>query len=131
MNALVRVPLYQVFIAYRACPWLSVKWQAYREKLLRLGGELLPEPDFNSADVQDGDVFLLCSDGFWQAVPTDEMLTTFDQCPSEQDSAKYLVDLAWQRSGNRCDNISLVVAQWQDSTPQKYWQRLRLMLSPA
>ena len=98
---------------------------------MRLGGELLPEPDFNSADVQDGDVFLLCSDGFWQAVPTDEMLTTFEQCPSEQDSAKYLVDLAWQRSGNRCDNISLVVAQWQDSTAQKYWQRLRLMLSPA
>lgn len=98
---------------------------------MRLGGELLPEPDFNSADVQDGDVFLLCSDGFWQAVPTDEMLITFEQCPSEQDSAKYLVDLAWQRSGNRCDNISLVVAQWQDSTAQKYWQRLRLMLSPA
>lgn len=96
---------------------------------MRLGGELLPEPDFNSADVQDGDVFLLCSDGFWQAVPSDEMLTTLGKCPNEQDVAEYLVDVARLRSGNRCDNISLVVAQWQDSTAQKYWQRLRLMLS--
>jgi len=98
---------------------------------MRLGGEVLPEPDFNSADVQTGDVFLLCSDGFWQAVPTDEILTLLEQCPAEQDAAKYLVGVARQRSGNSCDNISLVVAQWQASTAQQYWQRLRFMLSRA
>jgi serine/threonine protein phosphatase PrpC len=98
---------------------------------MRLGGELLPEPDFNSTDVKQGDVFLLCSDGFWQAVLTDEILTTLEKCPSEQNAAKYLVDVARLRSGNRCDNISLAMAQWQGSTAQKYWHRLRLMLSSA
>lgn len=98
---------------------------------MRLGGEVLPEPDFNSADLQNGDVFLLCSDGFWQAVPSDEILTILGKCPNEQDVAQYLVAVARLRSGNRCDNISLAMAQWQDSTAQKYWQRLRLMLTGA
>lgn len=95
---------------------------------MRLGGEQLPEPDFNSANVKDGDLFLLCSDGLWQAVQSGEMVTNLAQCPQKQNSAKYLVDLARQRSGERCDNISLAVAQWQESTVQKYWHRLSNIL---
>jgi PPM family protein phosphatase len=91
---------------------------------MRLGGEQLAEPDFNSAEVKDGDLFLLCSDGFWQTVQPGEMVTTLEQYPPDQEGAKYLVDLARQRSGERCDNISLAVAQWQDSTVQKYWHSL-------
>jgi serine/threonine protein phosphatase PrpC len=91
---------------------------------MRLGGEQLPEPDFNSAEVQEGDSFLLCSDGLWQTVPCSDMIKTLEQYPAEQDAAEYLVDLARQRGGDRCDNISLVVAQWQDSAAQRYWHRL-------
>lgn len=83
-----------------------------------LGSEQLPEPDFNSADVQDGDLFLLCSDGLWQTVQTSEMNTS-----REHNGVRSLVNLAKQRNGDRCDNISLTVAQWQDSIAQKYWYR--------
>ena len=62
---------------------------------------------------------------------TDEIVTTLGKCPNEQDVAQYLVAVARLRSSNRCDNISLAMAQWQDSTAQQYWQRLRLMLSGA
>lgn len=89
---------------------------------MRLGGEVEPEPDFNSTKLEDGDVFLLCSDGFWQAVEPDDMLAVLAQYPLDQDGPQYLVDLARQRGGEACDNISLAIAQWRASS---FWQRLR------
>lgn len=89
---------------------------------MRLGGEAEPEPDFNKGKLEDGDMFLLCSDGFWQAVEPDEVLEVLAQHPLDQGGPQFLADLARQRSGETCDNISLVIAQWHASS---YWQRLR------
>lgn len=94
--------------------------QLYR----RLGGDQPPEPDFNSAEIKDGDSFLLCSDGFWQAIPASEIMPLLKQSPPNLNKAHYLVDLARQRSGNHCDNISLAIAQWQAPTAQSYWHKL-------
>jgi serine/threonine protein phosphatase PrpC len=88
---------------------------------MRLGSEAEPEPDFNSSKLEDGDLFLLCSDGFWQVVEPEEVLKVLAQHPLDQDGSQYLVNLARQRGGQTCDNISLIVAQWH--TPS-CWQRL-------
>jgi len=89
---------------------------------MRLGGEAEPEADFNNCKLEDGDLFLLCSDGFWQTVGPEEMLSVLAEHPLDKDGPQYLVELARQRGGETCDNISLAIAQWQASS---YWQRLR------
>lgn len=89
---------------------------------MRLGSEAEPEPDFNSVKLEDGDLFLLCSDGFWQALQAEDMLAALAKHPLEQDGLHNLMDLARQRSGEGSDNISVAVAQWQ---AVGFWQRLR------
>lgn len=89
---------------------------------MRLGGEAEPEADFNNSKLEDGDLFLLCSDGFWQTVGPEETLAVLAEHPLDQDGPRYLADLARQRGGATCDNISLAIAQWHASS---YWQRLR------
>lgn len=92
--------------------------QLYR----RLGGEQMPEPDFNASEVKNGDLFLLCSDGFWQAVQPNEMVAALKQYSPDRDGPQYLVNLALQRSGGGCDNISLAVSQWSGSAAPGCWQ---------
>ncbi|MGZ8213721.1 MAG: PP2C family protein-serine/threonine phosphatase [Methylosarcina sp.] len=91
---------------------------------MRLGGDRMPEPDFNTTIVEDGDLFLLCSDGFWQAVQPNEMVAAIEQSLTDQEGPKYLVKLARQRGGDGCDNISLAVSQWNDSAGTGWGQRL-------
>jgi serine/threonine protein phosphatase PrpC len=86
---------------------------------MRLGGETPPEPDFNETEAQDGDMFLLCSDGFWQAMLPNEMIAALAHVPPGQDGPQCLVDLARQRGGNGCDNISLSVVQWIGAAEKK------------
>lgn len=88
---------------------------------MRLGSETEPEPDFNSSPLEHGDLLLLCSDGLWQAVAAEEMPVILAQQGLDQDGPQQLVELARQRSGAGCDNISVVVAQWQAGS---LWQRL-------
>ncbi|MGR8933073.1 MAG: PP2C family protein-serine/threonine phosphatase [Gammaproteobacteria bacterium] len=83
---------------------------------MRLGGDQIPEPDFAAAAVKDGDVFILCSDGFWQAVQPAEVMTVLEAHPLPSDSPDSLVQLARQRSGDGCDNISLALFQWSDDS---------------
>lgn len=90
---------------------------------MRLGGEQTPEPDFNTTEVEDGDLFLLCSDGFWQTVQPGEMVAAIGQYLSDKNGPQYLVGLARQRSGDGCDNITLAVSQWSDSAETGRWQR--------
>ncbi|MGJ0486256.1 MAG: PP2C family protein-serine/threonine phosphatase [Methylomicrobium sp.] len=90
---------------------------------MRLGGEGTPEPDFNESEVEDGDLFLLCSDGFWQPMQPDEMVTVLKQYPPDQGGPQYLVDLARQRSGDCSDNISLAVLHWVRAAELGLWQR--------
>lgn len=83
---------------------------------MRLGGDHVPEPEFASTEVRDGDFFILCSDGYWQAVPPDETIAALEEHPLSSDGPHYLVELARQRSGDSCDNISLALFQWADSS---------------
>lgn len=106
--------------------------QAMQNQLyMRFGGEQPPEPDFNASPVQDGDVFMLCSDGLWQTVEPDEMLATLQQHATDQDGAQALVALARQRNGERSDNISLIVAQCAGAVGGGFWQSVLNFFSKA
>lgn len=98
---------------------------AQSQLYMRLGGSNDPEPDFNRCKLQDGDCFLLCSDGLWQAFEPEEMLEVLMQHQQDDGSAAQLVQMAHRRGGPGCDNISVAIAQWQDNG---VLQRLRRLL---
>jgi serine/threonine protein phosphatase PrpC len=91
---------------------------------MRLGGNPLPTPDFAASAVEDGDLFLLCSDGFWQTVRPHEVIAALGGHPPDHDKARYLADLARKRGGEFCDNISLVLFQWNDRPAKKALKQL-------
>ena len=95
---------------------------------MHLGGETPPEPDFNASEVVDGDLFILCSDGFWQALRPSEIIASLIESPPDQDATQHLVDLARRRSSEGCDNISLVVSQWRRDQATGGWQRIIKMM---
>jgi serine/threonine protein phosphatase PrpC len=84
-----------------------------QEKLyMRLGGDSPPEPEFGATEASCGDVFLICSDGFWATVQPGEVIEALDDCPLEAGGAERLMELARQRAGKSGDNISFALAQW-------------------
>ena len=64
------------------------------------------EPDLLVTDVQDGDVFLLCTDGLTGMVPDDEIERTLRDCGIEA-AADRLLALALDAGGR--DNVALIL----------------------
>ena len=64
------------------------------------------EPDLLVTDVQDGDVFLLCTDGLTGMVPDDEIERTLRDCGIEA-AADRLIALALDAGGR--DNMTLIL----------------------
>ena len=64
------------------------------------------EPDMLVTDVQDGDVFLLCTDGLTGMVPDDEIERTLRDCGMEA-AADRLLALALDAGGR--DNVTLIL----------------------
>jgi serine/threonine protein phosphatase PrpC len=91
---------------------------------MRLGGYQTPIPDFAASEVEDGDLFLLCSDGFWQAVRPEEVVAALGKYPPDRDGPQYLADLARKRGGEHGDNISLVLFQWSGRPAKGFFKRL-------
>lgn len=77
----------------------------------RLGGDNDPEPDFNLSDLEQGDLFMLCSDGLWQSIEDEQVLGILEEHPLDQDGPDHLVNLARQNGGPNCDNISVMLSQ--------------------
>ena len=101
---------------------------------MRLGGNERPDPEFGASEVEADDVFMLCSDGFWSSVETEEALASLRDAPDESDSAGRLVELARERGGATGDNISLVVMRWRperDAATLGVLARWLAMLSAA
>lgn len=77
---------------------------------MRLGGDEAPKPELGSAEVQKGDAFMLCSDGFWEVVGEDEVGAVLTDDDLEAAVAR-LVDTARGRGGEHGDNITVAIAQ--------------------
>lgn len=76
--------------------------------LKSLGGTERWEPDTDSCQVEAGDGFLLCSDGFWEFVHDDEILFDYLKASSAQDWAERLLVRVMARIEGDNDNLSVV-----------------------
>lgn len=84
-----------------------------RNRLLQcLGGYTTPQPaPLASEPLLQHDIVLLCSDGFWNPLTQRQMLHSL-MTRSFEAAIPELVELAQQRAGPDCDNISVVAMRW-------------------
>ncbi len=75
------------------------------EPSIRLGRETRLEP---------GDTLLLCSDGLWEALDVDEILTWLDS-GSLEDALIDMLLAAESKMGNSADNITAACLRWTDT----------------
>jgi serine/threonine protein phosphatase PrpC len=80
-----------------------------RNKLYNsIGGYILPNIELSGgANLHDGDVLLMASDGFWAEFQPDEILATLRVYPLEQ-AVIHLLEHAEFRAGDHGDNLSIV-----------------------
>ena len=80
-----------------------------------LGGPNPPEIEFSrKTPLQRGDIIALCTDGAWAPFADDTLVKTLSSCPPTQ-SVPRLLDMAEARSGSHCDNLTLIVMQWESA----------------
>lgn len=73
-----------------------------------VGGFMLPDIEVSDAVLlQEGDLLLLCSDGFWDTLTAEEMLGQLQAKPLRE-AIHRLMDAAESRGGARCDNLSVL-----------------------
>jgi serine/threonine protein phosphatase PrpC len=74
-----------------------------------LGSEEPPKPELGGGQVQRGDLFVICSDGFWEHVSETEAWEASCQAGDLAAAAADLVTLATTRGGARADNATLIL----------------------
>lgn len=84
-----------------------------------LGGEREPMIDLGHvASLQEGDTFLLCSDGLWAYFEAEELGAVL-AANAPRDAAETLINRARQRGEGAGDNISLVIVKLSDPEAAK------------
>ncbi len=93
----------------------AVAAHSQRHRVLQsLGGPVTPQPGPGScAQLHDGDVVLLCSDGFWGPLRPSQLLRGLAGRSIEQ-SIPELSDLAERRAGTRADNLTVIAMRWNE-----------------
>ena len=87
----------------------QIRPHADRARLLRaLGRENPPKPEFHVGTLQDGDVFLLCSDGFWEPVWEGEMLIDLSKSRTPQEWLSFMTAHIGAQMTKEQDNFSAV-----------------------
>lgn len=81
-----------------------------------LGGKNEVTPELSAMEVKNGDLFLLCSDGFWSQISEQVILASIAHSDLNQEKAEQLVGLAKQQGRKESDNVSLAWACLQDTT---------------
>lgn len=77
-----------------------------------VGGSMLPDIEVSdTVPLQAGDLLLLCSDGFWGTLAPDEILAELAARPLQQ-AVQRLLDVAEERGGPRCDNLSVLALRY-------------------
>ena len=86
-----------------------------RNRLLQcLGGYQAPQPDpVLSERLAKNDIVLLCSDGFWGPLTQRQMLHAL-MARDLNVAIPELVELAEQRAGRECDNVSVLAMAWEE-----------------
>ena len=79
-----------------------------RGRLLRVLGKEPCRPEAGGAAAEPGDAFLLCSDGFWEYVYTEEMQADLCKAPSPEAWAESMLLRHIRRTPPENDNFSLI-----------------------
>ncbi len=91
----------------------QIRGHADRNRLLRaLGSKQEPKVEAVMLPVEQGDAFLLCSDGFWELVLEQEMLSTLVGTPDAKTWLRDMLSLVASRIVSNSDNntaIALIV----------------------
>ena len=75
-----------------------------------LGGLQWPQIEVKSANISERDSFLMCSDGLWENVDTQELEAVFAAKKFSR-ALRELVSVARSRGGTECDNISVAAVR--------------------
>ncbi len=80
-----------------------------------LGGSHSPQIEFSKrTPLYQGDVIAICSDGVWG--PLDDSLVIAQLSRGlVMDTVPRIMDLAEQRAGPTCDNLSLIALNWEEN----------------
>lgn len=79
-----------------------------------LGGAQPPQIDFSrKTPLHEGDIVLLCTDGFWSPLGNDRLVQGLSSAPVTLAMPR-LMDEAETLAGNGCDNLSVVAIAWED-----------------
>jgi serine/threonine protein phosphatase PrpC len=79
-----------------------------RHVVTRVIGYSFPEPpEYNAADLQEGDRILLCSDGLWSMLDEQQIYTTITEANAPDKAAEELVAMANEAGGS--DNITALL----------------------
>jgi len=81
-----------------------------------LGGTVEPVIDLSTrALLRDGDILLLCTDGLWGPLPSDEIATWLTSKPILKATPEIMRE-AERRAGTDGDNLSAIVVRWGPET---------------
>ncbi|SEH04872.1 protein phosphatase 2C domain-containing protein [Candidatus Venteria ishoeyi] len=70
------------------------------------------EPDFASSDSSSGDLFVICSDGFWEQIRPEVMTMALDYKNKDLSSSlQVLLNKAKKKGGSDGDNLSVLTAR--------------------
>lgn len=87
---------------------------ADQNRLLQaIGGKEAPTPRKGSAVAEPGDVFLLCSDGFWERLKPEELTALISSPPQgRQQCLEQTLKTAVDRGGDKADNASVILCDF-------------------
>ena len=81
-----------------------------------LGGLVDPVIDLsNRTPLRDGDIIVMCTDGLWGSISSDEMATWLTSTPILK-TAPEMIREAERRGGAEGDNLSAIVVRWGPET---------------
>lgn len=87
----------------------AVRHHKDRNKLFRtLGEEENPKVDIAELKILPGDRFLLCTDGFWEAVTEDDMLRTVEETDTAQSWLESMKEIVCTAKDPRQDNHTAI-----------------------
>ena len=87
-----------------------------RSSLLRVLGKSPCVPEAAEKTVKAGDAFLLCSDGFWEYVYDQEMLSDWLKAETPEQWAQLMLLRHIRRTPPGNDNFSLITVFVEDAT---------------
>lgn len=89
----------------------QIRFHSDRSKLIKVlggGSDIVPEVTEQETNLQPGDAFLLCTDGFWEYVYETEMEIDLSKSRTPTAWLEYMIKRHYKRAPENCDNYTAV-----------------------